>query len=401
MKKLGKALLLLIGVLSWLAADFNLGRKKHAACGKTAEKFPFRHSSFSIYSNGPSFFGDFFEDIRHAQKSIHIQFFTVKKDAFSMDFLQLLMEKAETGIEVRLLLDRIGSKDISPLLIRELRRMGVYVYFAAVPQFPFIFYSSQTRNHRKITIIDGKIGYLGGFNIGKEYMNGNPKLSPWRDYHIKITGQGVQDLQTQFLKDWNISSKEDLTNREAYFPMLGKGESPQQFVSTNGAGLEDLMLEILNSAKKHIIIGTPYFIPSKRVLKGLREVLARGIKITIIVPKNADHLFVKEGAYPYFRVLLREGAHIFQYQRGFYHPKILLADDTICDIGTANFDKRSLFLNQEINCLIYDKTFISIVRKLLEEDIQQSRPLTEDMLANMGIFIKIKERIAAMLSPFL
>ncbi|MFD0050822.1 cardiolipin synthase [Actinomycetes bacterium NPDC127524] len=401
MKKLGKALLLLIGILSWLAADFNLGRKKHAACGKTAEKFPFRHSSISIYTNGPSFFGDFFEDIRQAQKSIHILFYTVKRDAFSMDFLRLLMEKAKAGIEVRLLLDRVGSKEISHHLIRDLRIMGIHVSFAAVPQFPFIFYSSQTRNHRKITIIDGKAGYLGGLNIGKEYMNGNPKLSPWRDYHLKVTGEGVQDLQTQFLKDWEISTKENITKPEVYFPMLAKGECLQQFISTNGAGLEELMLKIFKLAKKHIIIGTPYFIPSKRVLTGLREVLAKGIKITIIVPKNADHLFVKEAAYRYFRVLLKEGANIYQYQRGFYHSKILLADDTICDIGTANFDKRSLFLNQETNCLIYDKTFIAHVQNLLEEDIQHSRPLTEDILANMGIVIKIKERIAALLSPFL
>ena len=341
------------------------------------------------------------KEIKLAQDSIHILFYIVKNDKFSKEFLKLLQTKAEAGVEVRLLVDRIGSKNISRESIQELKKSGVHFSFSFKPKLPFLFYSIQKRNHRKITVIDGRIGYLGGFNIGKEYINQGEKLNPWRDYHVKITGEGVKDLQEVFLSDWVHDTNEDYRGTPAYFPTLVPGTQAHQVIVTNGSHLEQTLTRLIQQAEKKIIIGTPYFIPSQTLFQELRSALARKVSVTVIVPEMSDHALVKEASFPYFRVLLKEGAAILQFQRGFYHSKVILIDDIICDVGTANFDKRSLFLNSEINCLIFDRAFIEDVKKELAVDIAESKPLSRDSLSSINVVRTAKESLASILSPFL
>ncbi|WP_243462925.1 phospholipase D-like domain-containing protein [Mesobacillus boroniphilus] len=245
--------------------------------------------------------------------------------------------------------------------------------YSQMPKFPFLFYSSQVRNHRKITVIDGKIAYLGGFNIGKEYNDQDPTLSPWRDYHLKMTGEGVTDLQSEFLEDWHAAAKVNLLQNKAYFPALEKGTIRQQLVPTEGILLEEMMSDLISNAKTSIFIGTPYFIPSKRVFNLLRESITRGVSVTVLVPLVSDHVLVKEASFPYLRTLIKDGSQVYQFLNGFYHAKVLLVDDEVCDVGTANFDKRSMFLNYELNCLIYDGDFIKKIKRILTEDILNSR----------------------------
>ncbi|MFD6438611.1 cardiolipin synthase [Peribacillus sp. NPDC060186] len=387
-------------IFTWCWVDFKLGHKRNMK-QVTNIKYPPRKSDMTVFTSGKILFDDFMKEIRLAQDSIHILFYIVKNDKFSKEFLKLLQTKAEAGVEVRLLVDRVGSKNISRESIQELKESGVHFSFSFKPKLPFLFYSIQKRNHRKITVIDGRVGYLGGFNIGKEYINQGEKLNPWRDYHVKITGEGVKDLQEVFLSDWVHDTNEDYRGTPAYFPTLVPGTQAHQVIVTNGSHLEQTLTRLIKQAEKKIIIGTPYFIPSQTLFHELRSALARKVSVTIIVPEVSDHALVKEASFPYFRVLLKEGAAILQFQKGFYHSKVILIDDIICDVGTANFDKRSLFLNGEINCLIFDRAFIEDLKKELAVDIAESKPLRRDSISSLNVVRSAKESLASILSPFL
>ncbi|MFH7818977.1 phosphatidylserine/phosphatidylglycerophosphate/cardiolipin synthase family protein [Neobacillus thermocopriae] len=448
-------------ILIWLLLDFNLGRRKHLSTLRKMES-PILHGEFKIFSRGKDLFRDFFTELRRAEKHIHVLFYIVKEDSFSQEFLEILKEKAKEGVEVRLILDRLGSWKVKKNTIKSLRKAGVQCAFINKVKLPFLFYSSQVRNHRKITVIDGRIGYLGGFNIGAEYIDLDPKLSPWRDYHLKITGEGVHFLQQEFLVDWqqctgiqmlppitpsqegeknsqtfNVpesirvdhhgwglaeaavefyggekethtsikeATKHPLVQMEGhldYFPELPKGKIPHQIMSTEAFQLEEMFIRLIQEAEKSIIIGTPYFIPGKRIMKELLKAIQKGVHLTILVPFVSDHILVQEASYRYLRPLLQAGAIVYQFENGFYHAKALVIDNKICDLGTANFDKRSLYLNKEINCYIYDPAFIDQVKQVIQKDIQDSKRLTLETLNQPNLARTIKEKLAGAISYFL
>ncbi|WP_045515950.1 cardiolipin synthase [Neobacillus niacini] len=392
------ALILLIIV--WFYIDFTLGRKKHLSIFGKRET-PILHGNFDIFPHGKELFVDYFHELKMAQRHIHILFYIVRDDQFSQQFFDILKTKAKEGVEVRLLVDRVGSNKVKKTVINELRQTGVQFAFSNRIRLPFIFYSSQVRNHRKISIIDGKIGYLGGFNVGKEYIDEDPKLSPWRDYHLKITGESVPFLQHEFFIDWNEYAPDNVTLDSFYAPEQPKGTIPHQIVPTEAGFLEERYLRLIQKVKKSIIIGTPYFIPSKKLMDELISSAKRGIKITIVVPYITDHMLVQEASYRYLRLMLKEGAEVFQYMNGFYHAKSIIIDDQLCDIGTANFDKRSIFLNKEINCYFYDPAFVDRFKDIIQKDILDSKPLKLTDLNKPHFFRSLKEGIAGALSFFL
>ncbi|WP_369903418.1 cardiolipin synthase [Bacillus manliponensis] len=392
--------LFFIFLLLWLVFDFTYGRKLYIQKLKPLS-FPLRHSNFQLYTSGQTLYDNLFFDIAHAKEHIHILFFIVKNDEVSHTFLNLLMKKAKEGIEVRLLLDRLGSHYVSKETITQLREHGIAFSFSHKIRPPFLFFTANQRNHRKITIIDGEIGYLGGFNIGEEYLGHNPNLGPWRDYHLRITGEGVLDLQNQFLHDWQGDTKEKLIQEARFFKSLQKGTTPHQFVPTNGAYLEETFLHLIQKAEKKLYIGTPYFIPGKKVLHALQTARKRGVQITILVPKKADHPFVREAKLPYCRNLIAAGCNIYEFQNGFFHAKLIMIDDQICDIGTANFDMRSLYINHEINCIIYDSFFLEQVKAAIQQDIEASILLSLQDVSPKTPLNKMKEWIGTVFSYFL
>lgn len=393
-------MVILLVIFLWLYIDFTWGRKNHM---KKLERTacPIRHSDIEIFTDGPPLFKDLFSELRKAQHHIHILFYIVKDDKISEEFLTILKGKAKEGVEVRLLLDWVGSFPVKRKTVKDLKSSGIKFSFAHIPKPPFLFYTFQTRNHRKITVIDGKIGYSGGFNIGKEYINQDNKLTPWRDYHLKFHGEGVHDLQTEFLADWYKATKTDLLANSLYFPELHAGQYKQQFGAYKGAFLEEDFSSLIRNAKKSITIGTPYFIPSKRLFKDLSHALERGITVRILIPFVTDHVLVKEASYLYLRKLLKQGAYVYEYLNGFYHAKAVIVDDELSDVGTANFDKRSLFLNYEINCFIYDKEFIKRFKVILDTDIKNSKRLTLKELNRLDPFRIFKEMLARTVATFL
>lgn len=380
--------------------DFTLGRIHHNNHLKR-KSYPVRKGSITLFTSGPELFEDYFSQIKQANSHIHVLFYILKKDAISIDFLSILKEKANEGVEVRLMLDWVGSLKSKRRIKKFLQNSGVELFFSQAPKFPFFFYSLQARNHRKITVIDGKIGYLGGYNVGKEYINLDKKLSPWRDYHLKIQGESVQDLQDVFLQDWQVAAKVRLQYRDPYFPSLEKGPYRHQVIPTEGMDLEQTFSKLIREAKKSILIGTPYFIPGRQVFTDLQAALKRGVKLEILVPGTADHPLVREASYPYFRTLIPLGATVFQYQKGFYHAKILMIDDQTCDIGTANFDKRSFYLNQEINCYTYDKSYIDETLKILRYDQSHAKQINLKDIQSINPWAVCKEYTARALSMFL
>ncbi len=383
-----------------LTLDFQLGRRKHFK-QLQQKNHPFHESDFYIFSNGPQLFAEIFSDIKNAKHHVHILFYIVKNDQISTEFLNILKKKAAEGVEVRLLLDWLGSFPLKRKTILSLKEHGVKFSFSQRLRLPFLFYSSQMRNHRKITVIDGMIGYIGGFNIGKEYINLDRKLSPWRDYHLKITGEGVVALQQQFLEDWEEATKINLLKNPTYFPALSKGHVQHQIIPSRGPFLENTFSALIRQAKSRILIGTPYFIPSKRLMAELISALNRGVSLAILVPNTADHILVKEASFPSLRTLLAQGAEVYQFSNGFYHAKTLIIDDKICDIGTANFDRRSLFLNCEINCYIHDPEFVKKMLKIIHKDLLDSKRLSLDDLKHPNFFHTCKEFIAHLAAPFL
>jgi cardiolipin synthase len=392
------ALILLIIV--WFYLDFILGRIKHRTSFSKRET-PILHGNFDIFPHGKELFADYFNELKNARSHIHILFYIVRDDEFSQQFFDILKAKAKEGVEVRLLVDRIGSYRVKKPAIKELRNAGVQFAFSNRIRLPFLFYSSQVRNHRKISIIDGKLGYLGGFNIGKEYIGQDPKLSPWRDYHLKITGESVPYLQREFFIDWNEYASDHVIVNSRYAPEQPKGTVPHQFVPTEAGFLEEKYFNLIQNAKKSITIGTPYFIPSKKLIHELIRAAKLGIKITIVVPYITDHMLVQEASYRYLRLMLQAGAQVFQYKNGFYHAKSIIIDDDLCDIGSANFDKRSLFLNKEINCYFYDPAFVNRFMDIIHKDILDSKPLKLGDLNKPNLLKSIKEGIAGAISFFL
>ncbi|MCI0765285.1 cardiolipin synthase [Bacillus sp. TL12] len=392
--------LLLACFAIWVTLDLSYGRKLHLKRVRP-RSFPLRQSNFKLYTYGTVLYDDLFTDIKEAQHHIHVLFFIVQNDKVSHEFLQLLINKAKQGIQVRLLLDRLGSHQLPRESINLLQKHGVSFSFCHKFKFPFLFFSANQRNHRKITIIDGKIGYIGGFNIGEEYLGHDPKLGLWRDYHLRLTGEGVQDLQKQFLHDWRDDTNEDLLEETSFFPNQPAGPILHRFIPTDGAYLQETFVSLIESAKEELYIGTPYFIPGKKIMDALLQAKKRGVRITILVPKKADHPLVREAKLPYCRKLMKAGCNIYEFQQGFFHAKIIMVDDHTCDIGTANVDMRSLYTNHEINCLLYDSAFIQEIKAKINEDIEGSVRLSWKDVSSLSFIDKGKEWIGTLLAFFL
>lgn len=401
MKAIVIFILILCLLLVIFTIDYLLGKRsahRQTSLIKVNEK---GYSNFSLFVHGSDLFADFFSEIRNAQKSIIVLFYIVKNDGLSKQFLNLLIKKASEGLDVYLLVDWFGSRKISRKKLKDFQAAGGKFAFANKPRLPFLFYSLQVRNHRKIAVIDGEIGYLGGYNIGDDYIDKNPQLSPWRDYHLKITGSGIAPLYEQFKIDWKRATNQPFNIRLQQEETLLLGKAAHELVATEGITLEHTYETLINNARQSIFIGTPYFIPSEKILQALLNSMQRGITVTILVPKVADHRFVKEASLQYMRILLKHGAKIYEYGDGFYHAKVMLIDNKMCNIGTANFDRRSFFINYEINCYIYDKDFIEKVNDVITIDLEQSDKLTIERTTSQIFAEKVNEQIAKLITPFL
>ncbi|WP_142337057.1 cardiolipin synthase [Bacillus anthracis] len=386
--------LCLIGVFIWMNIDVEMGKKM----ASEYELGQIRLGEFQLYTNGEELYTKLFDDIRNAEKYIYIHFYIVGKDEISKEFLQLLEKKASDGVEVKLSVDRIGGYKLRKKVIHQLKSNGVQFTFSKKPKLKHIFYSLHQRNHRRIVTIDGKVSYIGGFNIGKEYLGQNPKFGPWRDYHVRVKGNGATDMERKFSADWKEDTGEKMPVHES-LPAIGNVK--YQYLFSDGKGLWGKYGALIKQAKKSLIIATPYFVPSKEMIKALKDALNRGVNVKILVPFKSDAVLLKQAAYPYLKDMLHAGAEIYQYQNGFFHGKVTIIDGEIVDIGTANFDNRSFYLNMESNCVIYDKGVTADVWSRLKEDFHKSKRFSEEDFEKISKWDWFLARIANVIASYL
>ncbi|EEK51105.1 cardiolipin synthase [Bacillus cereus ATCC 10876] len=394
MKHFFAIILCLIGVFIWMNIDVEMGKEM----ASEYELGQVRLGEFQLYTNGEELYRKLFDDINDAEKYIYIHFYIVGKDEISQEFLQLLEKKASSGVEVKLSVDRVGGYKLKKKVISRLKENGVKFTFSKKPKLKNMFYSLHQRNHRRIVTIDGKVSYVGGFNIGKEYLGQNPKFGPWRDYHVRIHGEGAADMERKFAEDWKEDTGEKMPIHES-IPTLGNIK--YQYLFSNGKGLWEKYGALLKKAKKSLIIATPYFVPSKEMVKELKAALNRGVNVKILVPFKSDAILLKQAAYPYLKDMLHAGAEIYQYRNGFFHGKVTIIDGEIVDIGTANFDNRSFYLNYESNCIIYDKTVVDEVWSRLQVDFHKSKRFSEEDFEEISRWDWFLARIANVLASYL
>ncbi|WP_225986095.1 cardiolipin synthase [Psychrobacillus glaciei] len=364
-------------------------------------------NNVEIFTDGRKKFDSLLHDLENAKDHIHIQYYIFRLDHLGQQIYEVLLAKAQQGVKVRILYDDTGSRSLRKRHFKELIELGgrVEAFFPAI--FPLINPRMNYRNHRKIVVIDGRIGYIGGFNVGDEYLGLNKRFGYWRDTHLRIEGSAVHPLQTRFLLDWNQASAEhDIEYSDIFFPAIPmKGSVGLQIVSSGPDSeweqIKNGYLKLIMMAKKYIYIQTPYFIPDASFMDTLRIACLSGIDVRIMIPNKPDHIFVYWATYSYVGELIKAGAKVYIYQNGFLHTKMIVIDDEASTVGTANLDVRSFKLNFEVNAFIYDRETSHELAELFEEDMKLSTVLTWELYQNRSRKIQFKESIARLLSPIL
>ncbi len=358
-----------------------------------------------ILTDGEATFKSILAAIGEAKHHIHMEYYTLRHDEIGQKFKRALVQKAHEGVEVRLVYDGVGSYKLHQDYVRELEEAGVHVKCFLPPRIAFFDKRVNYRNHRKIVVVDGTVGYVGGINIGDEYLGRNKRLGFWRDTHLKVEGDSVYFLQSVFMQDWEFTAKERLTN-PAYLPKHPcNGDEQVQIVSSGpDSGAEEILECIFSAiavAKERIYIATPYFIPDGSLLMALRTAALSGVDVRIILPEVADSRLVLAASLSYAAELLPNGVRVYRYMKGFIHAKVVLVDRLVASVGTANMDLRSFYSNFELNALLFDERPIARLERDFENDFSHSRELKLEELQNRPRRKKIGQAIARMLSPLL
>lgn len=360
-----------------------------------------------LFTDGNKLYEKVIEDIYNAKNYIHLEYYTFELDGLGHRILYALETKLKEGLEVKILYDDVGSKKVRMSKFHHFESLGgeVEAFFAS--KFPLINFRMNNRNHRKIIVIDGQVGYIGGFNIGDDYL-GLGKLGYWRDTHIRVEGDVIDALQIRFILDWNSQAhRPQFEYDDKYFPKKRqhKGKSAIQIASSGPAfdlhQIEYGYTKMIMSAKKSIYMQSPYFIPDQSYINALKMAANAGVDVHLMIPCKPDHPFVYWATFSYAAELLNSGVKIYTYQNGFIHSKVMMIDDEICSVGSANMDYRSFALNFEVNAFIYDEEIAKEIRVAYEDDIKKSKLLTLEKYNNRSLSIKVKEDIAKLVSPIL
>jgi cardiolipin synthase A/B len=356
-----------------------------------------------VLSDPKEAFASILEALEGAQRHIHLEYYTIRADDIGRRFQQLLIAKARQGVEVRLIYDGVGSYELPQAYLKPLREAGVLTYCFLPPLVAFFDKRANYRNHRKIVVVDGQTGFLGGVNIGDEYLGKDPKLSPWRDTHLRIEGDAVYYLQHTFLTDWGFVSGEKLASPE-YFPEhVCEGDEHVQIVSsgpdTAWAPILEVYLGAIGAAKEQIYIATPYFIPDSSVNMALKTAAVSGIDVRIVLPGVTDSQLVYLASMSYVTELLQAGVRFYRYKEGFMHAKIMLIDRMLASVGTANMDMRSFFSNFEINALLFDRKSVSKLEQDFLHDFERSEEIELELFEQRPRLQRFKEVLARLLSP--
>ena len=366
---------------------------------------PLRYGSqIEVYTSGREKFKALFEDIRQARHHIHIQDYIFADDETGGALRDLLVEKAREGVRVRVLYDDVGCWNVPNRFFREMKQAGIEVYPFLRVAFPLLTSKVNYRNHRKIVVIDGRVGYMGGMNVADRYVKG-VAWGAWRDLHFRITGKGVYGLQTAFLVDWYVVSKQVLSGKE-FYPALPVLTNTIMQVVTSGPVtpwrvLSQAEIYIITNAKQYVYIQTPYFLPTEQILTALQTAALSGVDVRLMLPARADNRLTHLASCSYLADVLQAGVKIYLYQKGFLHSKLMVSDDHLSTVGSTNVDFRSFEHNFEVNAFIYDMETALQMREIFLQDQRDCQQISLKAWEKRPRRQKAAESVVRLLSPLL
>lgn len=366
------------------------------------------NNDVDLITDGVEKFNRLKQDLNNAEHYIYFQYYIIKDDIVFQEIIPILKKKAKSGVKVCIVYDGMGCRLMRNKIWKDLEDSGVETVSFFPPIFGQFNIRANYRNHRKLVIIDGLIGYVGGFNVGKEYIGLDEKFGYWRDTHLRIVGEAVKSIEMRFVMDWNYAindkSKQLRVNFEKLYPMAQDNIGMQ--ILSSGPDLSepiirDNIIKMISLAKKSIKIQTPYFILDEAIMTAFKIAIHSGVDVEIMIPNKADHPIVHSASRYFAGQLIEVGAKCYEYSKGFLHAKVVAIDDNVCTIGTSNMDIRSFKLNFEINSVIFNKNFTGKVIESFNNDIKNSQPVTLDDYRRRGIIRRAKERFARLFSPIL
>lgn len=351
--------------------------------------------------DGEETFERIFSAMADAKEYLCVNFFIVKNDRIGVRFQQALIERARAGVRVYFLFDEIGSHKLPNRYLTELRDAGVECHSFGVNRFWWSRLQLNFRNHRKIVVSDGNVAFIGGLNVGDEYLGRNQRFGAWRDTHLELRGPVVEAIQLVFVEDWFWA-----TNELPKLAWNSKSDPADQIAAVIPTGPSDpadswqlVVAEAANSSRKRLWIASPYFVPDEGVLTALQAAAIRGVDVRILLPERPDHLLVWLSSFSYYEQSLPYGIRLFRYHRGFLHQKVMLIDDRLAAVGTANLDNRSFRLNFEITAFCTSHRFVSQIREMLETDFSHSRQVQLEEFTRRSFLFRAACRAARLLSP--
>lgn len=365
------------------------------------------NNAVQIFTGGEQKFDALLKDIEAAKHHIHLVYYIVRDDELGRRLIRALAAKAAEGIEVKFLYDHIGSSSLPKRYFHELIAAGGREAAFFPSRIPYLNLKINYRNHRKLVIIDGHVGYIGGFNIGDEYLGLDEHFGEWRDTHLRVVGNAVLQMQAQFLMDWNLAASGRIILNELYFPIISNttGKIGMQLVAsgpdTEYQQIKDAYIKMIYAAKKTICLQTPYFVPDESLMTALKIASLSGVDVRIMLPSRPDHFFVYWATHSYLGELIAGGVKCYLYEKGFLHAKTLVIDGKVSSVGTANLDIRSFKLNFEMNAFIYDTQTSAELQRIFEVDAEYCIPLTAEIYASRPFINRFKESISRLLSPIL
>ena len=358
-----------------------------------------------LLRDGPVTFEAIFEALERARQFIHFQFYIFEEGELGNRFAEVFERKAKEGVEIRMIYDGVGSRKLSRRYLRRLEAAGVMAYPFMPLRFGWLTTTLNYRNHRKIIVVDGEEGFTGGINVADKYIRGD-RLGMWHDMHLYLQGPAVNSLQAIFALDWHfVSGREELLSQSYTFRQEPRGQSTVQLVSggpdSDFPALRQHYFSLINHARDYVYITNPYIIPGEPLLEALQSCALSGVDVRILTPARSDNPVVKWGIRSYFQSLLDAGVQVYLYPHGFLHSKIIVADDSVASVGTANLDIRSFEQNFEVNAVIYDSGIARQLKALFHQECWISTQLDPDTYSERPWMDRLKEGGAKIFSPIL
>lgn len=365
------------------------------------------NNKLSILNNGTEKFPKLLKDIRQAKSFIHLEYYIFDDDEIGNSIIDALFQKIKEGVEVRMIVDDVGSWHLKHKFFKKLRSGGIEVHSFLKVRFPFFTSKINYRNHRKIVVIDGNIGYTGGLNVADRYVKGVKKMGPWRDIHLKVEGDAVHSLQSVFILDWYFVSRQRIKDSK-YFPEVSlpkPGNIRMQIAwsspDSDWKTIEQAFFKAIAGAEDYLYLESPYFLPTDSILMGLKTAALSGTDVKLIVPGKSDALITEASSHSYLKEILQAGVKVYFYQHGFLHSKLLLTDDSLTSIGSANMDFRSFEDNFEVTSFIYDPKTTRLAKQMFLYDLSQSKEIKLEEWKQRKLFKKFLESLARLFSPLL